>query len=219
MPRASHVARALLLTAACLLQACSNSLVVSGNFPSPLIKPVPATAGVYFDEDFQQYHYLEDSKDRGKWDIALGSAQTELFRSVLPAVFDRVTEVDALPSDQKPAPEDIVLHPKAVQFQYSVPRETRFKVYEVWMKYNISAYRSNGELLADWIITGYGKTPSAFMQSEEAAMNAAAVVALRDLGANFSLTTFRVPEMRHWLNQYTTSAPPLAFVGRSNVHE
>ena len=59
--------------------------------------------------------------------------------------------------------------------------------------------KSDGELLADWYISAYGKTPSAFMQSETDAMNAAVVVALRDLGANLSINFKQVPELKSWL--------------------
>lgn len=191
--------RCLLILLPALLQACTNSLRVSGDFPQPLIIPSPHTASIYYDKAFRSYIYTEESEDRGKWIIDAGDAQVALFNTVIPGLFASFNEIDHLPDIDHPASNDLVLYPKIVDFQYSIPRETRFKVFEVWIKYNISAYDARGSLVADWIITGYGKTPTAFMQSDEEAMNAAAIVALRDLGANLSLTTLRVPEIKAWL--------------------
>ncbi|MBR9910990.1 MAG: hypothetical protein GYB33_11650 [Gammaproteobacteria bacterium] len=196
MPNTAKTAVLMLLL---LLQGCTNALKVEGDFPIPLVKPTAHNIAVYYDDTFRTYTYTEESKDRGKWIIETGDAQIKLFNQVLSQLFGDLTVISALPEAEAPLAADLVIHPKIIEFQYSVPRETRFKVYEVWLKYNLSAYNSHGGLVADWILTGYGKTPTAFMLSDEKAMNAAAVVALRDLGANLSLTTLRVPEIRAWM--------------------
>jgi hypothetical protein len=49
-------------------------------------------------------------------------------------------------------------------------------------------------------LTSYGKTPSESLRSVEAAINAAAIVALRDLASSFSLSFSQVPEVKDWLN-------------------
>ena len=46
-------------------------------------------------------------------------------------------------------------------------------------------------------MTAYGKTPTAFLRSNEAAVNLAAVVALRDAGANFATSFLRIPEVQN----------------------
>jgi hypothetical protein len=50
-------------------------------------------------------------------------------------------------------------------------------------------------------MTAYGKTPTAFLQSAEAAVNLAAVMTLRDAGANFAVNFSRVPDVQQWLQQ------------------
>lgn len=204
------VTRVTLLTLLLALCGCSNSLKVSGHFPAPLVSPLPQTIGVVYDDDFRSYVYTEAQTDRSKWVIDSGAAQVQLFNKVLQGMFVQAREVDNLPTPQAPAATDLVLYPKLTDFQYSVPRETRFNIYEVWLKYNLSLYTAQGVLLADWVITAYGKTPSAFMQSEEDAMNAAVVVALRDLGANLALNTSRVPEIHAWIADRTRSAAAAA---------
>ena len=56
------------------------------------------------------------------------------------------------------------------------------------------------ERLAAWPITAYGKTPTAFLQTDEEAVNLAAVVALRDAGAHFVTSFGATPDVAVWLN-------------------
>jgi hypothetical protein len=57
----------------------------------------------------------------------------------------------------------------------------------------------DGAPIADWTMPAYGKTPTAFMQSDEGAVRLAAIVALRDAGAHFASSFTRVPDVAHWL--------------------
>ena len=96
---------------------------------------------------------------------------------------------------------DAVLIPKVEELQYAIPAHTNVKVYEIWMRYRFDMVTTQGEEIASWTMTSYGKTPTAFMQSDEAAVNLAAVVALRDAGANFATNFTRIPAVREWLEQ------------------
>lgn len=185
------------------LTACNSQLIVKGQFPSPLSSPMPLNAAAHYSPELLAHNYTESSDDRDKWTIQTGSAQQTFFDTLLPALFQQW-------AGQSPDPEsesfqlpgvDIVIKPNLSDFQYSLPRESRSKIFEVWMKYNMQLYQSDGQLLADWFVTAYGKTPSGFMQSDEDAMNEAIVVALRDLGANLTLNFARVPELRDWMER------------------
>ena len=72
-------------------------------------------------------------------------------------------------------------------------------MYEVWIKYNLQLFDNNDQLIADWLLTAYGKALSEMMQTESNALNQAMIVALRDAGASFSLKFSKVPEIRRWL--------------------
>ena len=201
------------LFALLLSSGCSNNLLVTGSFPSPLIDSDPHTLGVFYNDEFRNYTYTEASEERSKWTIEQGAAQYQLFNTVLGKLFSRTVELPQWPLAEggELAPEvDLVLQPQVSAFQYSTPRETKFKIYEVWIKYNLSAFDRDGQLVADWLVTAYGKTPTAFMKSDEDAMNAAIVVALRDLGANISLGTLRVPELKVWLENNPAHAQAMA---------
>ena len=95
---------------------------------------------------------------------------------------------------------DAVLVPHVSELQYSIPNHTKINVFEIWLRYRYELYAPDGELLADWTMTSYGKTPTAFLQTAEAAVNLAAIVALRDAGANFAMNFSRVPEVRRWMD-------------------
>jgi hypothetical protein len=93
------------------------------------------------------------------------------------------------------------LIPTVDELQYAIPAHTNVKVYEIWMRYRYELVTNTGEPIADWTMTSYGKTPTAFLQSDEAAVNLAAVIALRDAGANFATNFTQVPAVREWLEQ------------------
>ena len=63
------------------------------------------------------------------------------------------------------------------------------------------------QYFADWTLTAYGKTPTAFLQSDEEAVNLAAVVALRDAGANFATSFTRVPDIATWMTEEIQPLP------------
>lgn len=197
-----RLTRGLALTGLLFLTGCTHTLIVDGRFPSPLVPELPYTLGVHYPEEFTAYRYVEQSEDRAKWIIDMGEAQTDLFNAVLPGMFRDVRQLTQLPGQQLATPEvDIVIKPTVEELQYTLPSETKVKVYEIWLKYNVQVFDPRGGLIADWILTAYGKTPSGFMQSDEAALNQAVVVALRDAGANLSLNFAKVPEVRAWLAQ------------------
>lgn len=195
----------VIFTLAGLSAGCSNSLIAKGSFPTPLVSAMKASASAYYSPELRSHHYQEKKKDRRQWDIATGEIQVEFFDTLLPSLFKHWQDNDLDPAIENPlllqkfGDKHLIIRPSLADFQYSLPRETRSKVFEVWLKYNMQVYKADGELLADWLLTSYGKTPSAFLTSDEEAMNAAIQVALRDLGANLSLNFAKVPELQQWL--------------------
>ncbi len=185
------------------LNACTSTLVVDGDFPSPLISKLPYSVGVHYPENFKNYTYKEASKDRQKWIIIAGDAQTELFQTVLPGMFESVSQFDTLPPYEIPPDVDMIISPTLTAFEYTLPTETSIKVYDIWLKYNIQVFSNQGSLIADYNMTAYGKTPvGGILSTNEAALNLAIVAALRDAGANLILDFAKVPEIRAWLEQH-----------------
>lgn len=196
----TEIIKAFIAISMSLLLGCSSKFEVNGVFPEPVIDKIPLVLGVIYEPEFASYRYIEKDEQRMERDIGIGKAQVKLFNTVLNAMFLQV-----LPSTEfKPSSNDSVdmfFHPVIEEFQYNVPRETKVNVFEVWMKYHLRVFDSQGQLIADWIQTAYGKTPSAMFKSQEKALNEAMIVALRDLGASLSLRFFHVPEINSWLKQ------------------
>ena len=213
------LARALILLCLTLLGAgcTSKQVIVEGNFPSPLLDPLPITMGVIYPSAFAEHEFFDEAKGRAEsdWLVKTGEAQVEFWDTLFTGMFDNVVHIRDWETVQSHlATVDGVLIPTIAELQYAIPMHTNVKVYEIWMRYefrlvDISAIHRQedgaltfnpDERLAAWPITAYGKTPTAFLQTDEEAVNLAAVVALRDAGAHFVTTFGATPDVAAWLD-------------------
>ena len=191
---------AVLLVALALSGCGVSNVVIEGSFPTPNINKIPVTVAVYYDDAIRGFSYLEYSETgQEEFNIESGQSHMELFNAVLPAMFDRVIVVDNL-EDARAEGVDAVFAPAIEEFQLALPAKTKLDVYEVWIKYNMRLLTAEGDYIADWILTSYGKTPTETFRSVADGINEAAVVALRDLASSFSLSFGQVPEVRDWLS-------------------
>ena len=191
---------AVLLVALSLSGCGVSNVVIEGSFPTPNINKIPVTVAVYYDDAIRGFSYLEYSETgQEEFNIESGRSHMELFNAVLPAMFDRVIVVDNL-EDARAEGVDAVFAPAIEEFQLALPAKTKLDVYEVWIKYNMRLLTAEGDYIADWILTSYGKTPTETFRSVADGINEAAVVALRDLASSFSLSFGQVPEVRDWLS-------------------
>jgi hypothetical protein len=115
-------------------------------------------------------------------------------------MFEQVIFVESMEEAQT-AGVDAIFAPAIEEFQLALPAKTKLDVYEVWIKYNMRLLTVQGDYIADWVVTSYGKSPTETFRTVEGAINDAAVVALRDLASTFSLSFGDVPEVRDWLEQ------------------
>ena len=177
-----------------------SNVVIEGSFPSPNISKLPISVAVYYDDALKEFAYLEYSETgQEEFNIQSGSSHMELFNAIVPAMFDQVVVVDSM-EEAKALNVDAVFAPAIEEFQLALPAKTKLDVYEVWIKYNMRLLTAEGDYIADWVLTSYGKTPTQNFRSVEDAINEAAIVALRDLASSFSLSFSQVPEVRDWLN-------------------
>ena len=202
------IARGLFLL--CLTQlgigCTSKQVIVEGNFPAPLLDPLPITLGVIYPSAFAEHEFFDEAKGRSEtdWLVKTGEAQVEFWDKVFHGMFAEVVHIRDWQTVQTRGDDiDGVIIPAISKLEYTIPTHTNVKIYEIWMRYDfrlvdISAIhrQEDGALtvkpddwIATWSVTAYGKTPTAFLQTDEEAVNLAAVVALRDAGANF-ITTF-----------------------------
>ena len=190
--------KVFLILSALLVSACSTNVFVKGDYPSPLGKDIPFTAGILFDEKFKEHTFTRDSIE-----IKLGDAQTRMFDNLFKGMFKNTVPLQTHPDES--AAVDLVIIPHVEEIQIATPKDNRLKVYEVWIKYNMQVFDGNGSAVADWIMTAYGKTPTATLKSGAKSLNLASIVALRDAGARMATGFTRVPEIRGWMIRQATS--------------
>jgi hypothetical protein len=194
---------ALLCLCISLLAGCGpNKVVVQGDFPPPLIEPLPLTLGVWFNTEFTQHEIFDEatSKQESSWIVNTGAAQVQMWDTLLAGMFQKVVHLDSRPGPGQFNPDvDLVLIPQVEELQYAIPAQTKVKVYEIWMRYRFELVAADGAPIAEWTMSSYGKTPTALLQTDQEAVNLAAVVALRDAGANFAMHFTKVPAVREWL--------------------
>tara|TARA_B100000579_G_scaffold35587_1_gene24895 strand:+ start:1138 stop:1764 length:627 start_codon:yes stop_codon:yes gene_type:complete len=189
----------LLITS--IMGSCGvSNLVIEGSFPTPNINKIPLSMAIFYDDALREFSYMEYSETgREEINIESGESHIRLFNAVLPAMFDQVVEIEGM-DDPKVQEVDAVFSPTIEEFQLALPEKTKLDVYEVWIKYNMRIVDRGGNTLADWVLTSYGKTPTATFLSVEDGINEAAIVALRDLASSFSLNFSQFPEVQDWLN-------------------
>ncbi len=190
----------LIFAALALFVGCGvNNVVIEGSFPTPNISKMPVSIAVYYDDALKDFAYLEYSETGSEeFNIQSGASHIQLFNAITPAMFDRVVFVDSMEEAQA-AGVDAVFSPAIEEFQLALPAKTKLDVFEVWIKYNMRLITPQGDYIADWVLTSYGKSPTETFRSVDAAINDAAVVALRDLASSFSLSFDDVPEVKEWL--------------------
>lgn len=199
----------LLCVAAILaISGCGvNTIVINGSYPSPLVRKLPITVGVYYPDELKNFSYTEidDYSGQDQYILQSGGSQLALFNTVLPALFENVVMLDSLDTAAS-SQIDAVFVPSIEEFQLGLPQKTKLKVYEIWMKYNMKLSKANGDYIADWVMTAYGKAPQENMKTVDAGVQDAADVAMRDLAASFTLGFSDVPEVNEWLkdNNYVT---------------
>lgn len=196
--RLKRSAAGILLLA--LVSACGvNSVTIQGTYPTPNVPRLPLKLGVLYDDALREFNYIEYSETgQEEFDIRSGETHISLFNAVLPAMFEQVVFVDS-EEEAAAAGVDAIFQPAIEEFQLALPYKTKLDVYEVWIKYNMRLVTPEGDYIADWVLTSYGKTPQENFRSNEQAINEATVIALRDLASSFTLSFANVPEVRDWL--------------------
>lgn len=190
----------LALGLALCLSACGvSSVTIEGSYPSPNVPKLPLRLGVLYDDALREFNYIEYTETgQEEFDIRSGQTHIDLFNSILPAMFEQVIVVDSAEAAAG-AGVDALFQPAIEEFQLALPYKTKLDVYEVWIKYNMRLVTAEGDYIADWVVTSYGKTPQETFRSNEDSINEATVIALRDLASSFTLSFANVPEVRDWL--------------------
>jgi hypothetical protein len=179
--------------------------MVESDFPTPLVEPLPVRMGVIYDDALKNYVYAEAVPDQSKWTIALGNANIAMLTPLFSSMFAEVDEVQDVPvQPAKAVGLDGVLRPALERFEFDVPVGERDQFVEVWIQYKLTLYEPDGSVVTEWPVSGYGKAE--LNRSREDAVNQAAIVALRDVGAAIATKFANEPDVSYWLQERRNAA-------------
>jgi hypothetical protein len=198
-------ARLPVLAAAAALGGCASSVVVESTFPTPLIEQLPVRMGVIFNADLHNYVHAEDIPQQSTWTIDLGDANIAMLGPLFETMFRETREVADLPLAADDSVQlDGVLRPVLEKFEFDVPIGERDEFVEVWMQYRLTLYEPDGNVVLEWPVSGYGK--SELTRNREQAVQRAAIVAMREVGATISTKFAEQPQVSYWLEEKQNAA-------------
>ena len=189
----------IIVVVSMLLSGCSTSIWVEADFPQPLVNQLPVSMGLILDDDLLDYVHYEELPRKAAYTIQIGEANELMLVQLFESMFTDLTEYNEFPLIEPDSVEiDGVLWPELERFEFDVPVGRRDEFVEVWIQYLVKLYETDGQLVTEWPVSGYGK---AEMIDREDALNRAIVVAMREVGATISTKFTDQPELQDWLQE------------------
>lgn len=170
------------VTVVALLGGCSSHVALKNpTIPDPLIDQMPLSVAARYPEAFDHYVHEEQVIGKKKWTIDLGEANSILFNKLFSAMFTdfAVLEEGADPNGMT---IDALIEPSIDAFEFSVPNQSQTDAFAVWIRYRIKIFDSEGNQIANWPISAYGKSMAEGFGKDDA-LRRAAVLAMRDAAA------------------------------------
>jgi hypothetical protein len=187
------------------LSGCSTHVTLQNpTIPDPLIDKLPLSVAVRYPEAFQHYVHKEKVIGKDEWTIDMGRANSMLFTQLFGAMFADCTVIGTPPdegegddeagtapvrckfvppgTDPGNLPIDALIEPSIDAFEFSVPNQSQTDSFAVWIRYRIKIFDADGNEIANWPLSAYGKAMSSMMGGDEA-LRHAAVLAMRDAAA------------------------------------
>ena len=161
---------------------CSTQVTLKDpTIPDPLIDQMPLSVGARFPDTFEHFVHEEQVIGKKKWTIDMGRANSMLFEKLFDSMF---TDFQVIPSGAEAADfnVDALIEPSIDAFEFSVPNQSQTDAYAVWIRYRIKIFDGEGNQVANWPISAYGKSMSEGISNDDA-LRRAAVLAMRDAAA------------------------------------
>jgi len=193
--------RAHVLLLAIFLSACASpKIAVEGDFPVPLVNPYPVHVGWVLDDALTTFVHREKIDRGSEWEIKVGPVQQAMFDSLSKGMFAGHVFLDEPKAD---APVRLIFVPSIQELQFSTPKQTRSKYFEVWIKYLFRMHDPDGTLRGEFPLTAYGKAhiQNYSMNTNRAALEEATIAACRDAMAFFALQFRTLPPVKTWLDE------------------
>lgn len=203
----SQQARGIQVASVCsfvlVLLACGGAQIeMQSSYPLPLVQPLPIRAGLLADAEFVEYKHEESISGFGDWSVAVGRDQQRMFEQTIRGLFTRFSRVSGL--GQAAMESDLVLKPRVISFEISIPEQTQTDFFEVRIVYQIQAIEPQGREVTNWTVSAYGRSDTRNFQTlggseSGSALAAATRTALRDASALISRQFPMLPDVKAWL--------------------
>jgi hypothetical protein len=166
-----------------LISGCAGSNVTlhAPSIPVPLIHKIPASVGLRMPANFHNYVHEEQVYGKEEWSIDLGGSNAALFTQLFDYMFENVIVLKA-GDDPKKLPIDALIEPSIDAFEFSVPNQSKTDSFAVWIRYRIRVFDFDGNEVANWPVSAYGKSQTASVSGSQA-LQRAAILAMRDAAA------------------------------------
>jgi len=166
----------------CLLVGCGSNVVMDApTIPTPLIEKIPASVGLRMPANFQDFVHEEEIIGREEWSIDLNNSNAALFEQLFGYMFEDVVIVGP-EADPKNLAIDALIEPSIDAFEFSVPNQSKTETFAVWIRYRIKVYDDEGDQVANWPVSAYGKSQTESVRGSKA-LQRAAILAMRDAAA------------------------------------
>ena len=178
-----------------------TEIALQPNLPIPLIQSLPIRAGIYYAPELDQFVFEEKVQGIGSYKIELLNTQSHMFKTAFDALFDDVVQIQSF--DTQPSGLDVLIVPRLMEFQISLPQQSRSQHYEVWLRYSVELYTPKGQQIHNWGFAAYGKVNAQNYQmlsnTAAHALEDAANWALRDAVATISFFFVKEPKIKTWM--------------------
>ena len=181
MNKSMHIGLTGILLVALLTGCGSNVVMEAPTIPVPLINKIPASVGLRMPAEFDHFIHEEEIIGREEWSIDLSNSNSALFEQLFGFMFEKVTILRP-EEDPQQFPIDVLIEPSIDAFEFSVPNQSKTESFAVWIRYRIRVFDEEGDEIANWPVSAYGKSQKASMSGTQA-LQRAAILAMRDAAA------------------------------------
>jgi hypothetical protein len=180
----SSIRSSLAAAAAVLLAGCGGGSMTmdTPTFPVPLVDEMNLHVGLRLSPEMRAFSHEENVLGREKWSVDLGDANAKLFEDLFGHMFRQVTllEEDDNPADM---PIDVLIESSIDAFEFATPEQTGAESFAMWIRYRLKVYDRNGDMLANWPVSAYGKSEAGGIGKADSSLEKAALLAMRDAAA------------------------------------
>lgn len=174
-------ATGLLLLSAVFAGCGSNMTLGETSIPTPLVQPIPLHVGLKIDPNMYKFSREEEILGSENWSVDMGDENASLFVNLFGHMFSEVTVVGE-GEDASALPIDALVETSIDAFEFSVPKQTGTESFAIWIRYRLKVFNRDGEMIANWPVSAYGKSESKALAASQSLENAA-VLAMRDAAA------------------------------------